>query len=149
MRDLTARVESGAGPSTGLAKLDGGHQTRLMTHDDYNKQEAVILVWCDDLMMSSRIRNATDAPVRVVRTLHDLLQLAGNTHVRRVVVDMAAKTADMKADLAKIGEAFKGSELLAFGSHTKTDLFDAAKSAGFDEVMPNSLFAKRIQSYLA
>ena len=75
---------------------------------------------------------------------------ARETKPRLIVVDLhnqridpAALARELKAD-----EELRSIKLLGFFSHVQTDLKNNALSAGFDEVIPRSVFARDLAELL-
>ena len=113
----------------------------------------MILAAVDDLLFSSKIRTtAKQAGVDLVfaRTPPEILEQARNRHPSLVIFDLNSAKADpietiaalkRDADLASI-------RTLGFVSHVHTELIDAARQAGIDDVMARSAFAARLAEIL-
>ena len=113
----------------------------------------MILAAVDDLLFSSKIRaTAKQAGVELTfaRTPAEILEHARALRPSLVIFDLnSAKAspietvAEMKrdADLAHI-------RTLGFVSHVHTDLIEAARQAGIDDVIARSAFAGRLAEIL-
>src|ERR1051326_471197 len=106
--------------------------------------QAIIAV-VDDMFFSSKIRAVADAggvEISFPRSQEALLQKARETRPQLIVVDLhnqkidaGALTRELKAD-----EQLHGIRLLGFFSHVQTKLQRNAMAAGFDQVIPRSVF---------
>jgi DNA-binding NarL/FixJ family response regulator len=75
-----------------------------------------------------------------------------------VFVKTAAELADHDADVVVLDAARPGAldvvpslrgRIVAFGSHVDTDLLAAARDAGVDDVLPRSVFFRRLPEVLS
>lgn len=113
----------------------------------------MILAAVDDLLFSSKIRTtAKQAGVELIfaRTPADILEQSRALRPALVIFDLnSAKVspidtiAEMKRDAT-----ISGIPTIGFVSHVHTDLIDAARAAGVDEVMARSAFASRLADIL-
>jgi PleD family two-component response regulator len=113
----------------------------------------MILVAVDDLLFSSKIRTTAKlagVELTFARTPSEIIDQARALRPALVIFDLNSVKADpietvkaMKrdADLAAI-------RTLGFVSHVHTELIDAAREAGIDEVMARSAFAGRLADIL-
>ena len=69
--------------------------------------------------------------------------------VARVIVDLGSPGVDPWAWAARWKGASPTPQLVAFGSHVDEAGLAAARDAGFDDVMPNSVFNRRLADWLA
>jgi PleD family two-component response regulator len=114
----------------------------------------VILAILDDLLFTSKIRatakqigatlsvaKSHDAALAEMRAQAPALVIFDLNNPRTAPLTIVA---DMKADpsLASI-------HTVGFVSHVQTDLIDAARKAGVDDVMARSMFAERLPQILA
>jgi len=119
---------------------------------DYDHQ--VILAILDDLLFTSKIRatakqigatlsvaKSHDAALAQMRAEAPALVIFDLNNPRTTPLTIIA---DMKAD-----PALAGIHTVGFVSHVQTDLIDAARKAGVDEVMARSMFAERLPQILA
>jgi len=114
--------------------------------------EAIIAV-VDDMFFASKIRAVADAvgvEISFPRSQEALLQKARETKPRLIVVDLHNQKIDANA-LGKELKADKelcGIRLLGFFSHVQTELQRNAMAAGFDQVIPRSVFARDLEKML-
>ena len=106
------------------------------------------------MFFASKIRAVAEA-VRVEisfpRSLEALVQQARETKPRLIVVDLHNQKIDPNA-LAKelkSDEQLREIRLLGFFSHVQTELQRNAIAAGFDQVIPRSVFARDLHKLLA
>lgn len=113
-----------------------------------------VIAAVDDMFFASKIRETAKALGMVVsfpRTLAALLSFAGDELPDLVLVDLH-NTKLNPIELAtqlKSSETLKGIPLLGFFSHVNVDMQRQAVQAGYDEVLPRSLFARDLASILA
>lgn len=106
-----------------------------------------ILVVCDDLLFWARIRAAAVANgVAAVRVsdgpaLEAALREGG---FHRVLADLDARSVDPLALATRLRGSPDPPALVAFGSHVDEALFERARLAGYDEVLPNSVLNRRV-----
>jgi CheY-like chemotaxis protein len=113
-----------------------------------------ILAVVDDMFFASKIRataEAVGAEISFLRSKEKLLEKARESRPELVVVDLhnekldpVALATDLKAD-----EQLREIKLLGFFSHVHTDLQRSALAAGFDQVIPRSVFARDLAQILA
>lgn len=113
--------------------------------------ELIALV--DDLLFLSRIREAARAAgieVRSVRGASDLLA-AARQHGRLVLVDADSERLPWQAALAALrAEPTLGAlPVIAFVSHVRADLAEAARAAGASRVLARSAFVKELPELVA
>jgi hypothetical protein len=99
-----------------------------------------IVAWVPDLMDRSKISSASPG-VAFVRTLSELEAVeAGDV----VLLDLARPDA-----LEALAALPAGVRTIGFGSHVATDVLDAARAAGCEQVLPRSAFFTRLPALLA
>lgn len=113
----------------------------------------MILVAVDDLMFSSKIRTTATQlglPLAFVRSPQQVVDEARTSAPTLIVFDLNSvrcqpleAIAALKADpeLARI-------RTVGFVSHVQTDLIDAARATGLDEILPRSTFTAQLASIL-
>ena len=114
---------------------------------------AMILVAVDDLLFSSKIRTvAKQAGVEIAfaRTPAEILDQARALRPSLVIFDLNSSKAE---PIETVGAMKRDPELRAvrtvgFVSHVHTDVIDAARHAGVDEVMARSAFAGNLAEIL-
>ena len=106
-----------------------------------------ILAAVDDMFFAAKIRataEALDVRIRFFRRLEDLLAAASEETPRLILVDLHNEKIDPMA-LArelKSNESLPAIPLLGFFSHVQSDLQREAVAAGYDKVIPRSVFAR-------
>ena len=114
--------------------------------------QAIIAV-VDDMFFASKIRAVAEA-VRVEisfpRSLAVLIQKARETKPRLIVVDLHNQKIDSNALAGELksDEQLRQIRLLGFFSHVQTELQRNAMAAGFDQVIPRSVFARDLDKIL-
>ncbi|SRR6266404_1224976 len=107
----------------------------------------------DDMFFASKIRAAAEAlAVEVAFPRNRELLLAKVTEKRPdlIVVDLHNQKVDVLELVRQLKsmEEFAGVPLLGFFSHVQTDLQRAALAAGYDQVIPRSLFSRDLAHIL-
>ena len=108
----------------------------------------------DDMFFASKIRAVAEAAgveISFPRGLEAAVSKARETKPRLIVVDLHNQRIDPVA-LArelKSHEDLRQIRLLGFFSHVQTELRNNALSAGFDEVIPRSVFARDLPEILS
>src|SRR5215510_6988677 len=113
-----------------------------------------VLAIVDDMFFASKIRATAEAvgvEISFPRSIEKLLEKAREAKPRLVVVDLH----NTKLDPVALGRELKANEdlrevkLLGFFSHVHTDLQRNAIAAGYDQVIPRSVFARDLAEILA
>jgi len=114
----------------------------------------VILAILDDLLFTSKIKTAAKqlgVAIAVARSREDALSQMRAHQPSLVIFDLN----NPRTDPIGIVEAMKADSSLAaiatvgFASHVQTDVIDAARNAGVDDVMARSMFTERLPQILA
>jgi DNA-binding NarL/FixJ family response regulator len=102
-----------------------------------------------DLFFTGKITGTASAIGKSIRTVGSLsgLQEALTPSTRLVLLDLAIPGIT-PADVAQVVAACPGSRLVAFGPHVDTASLEAAKDAGFHEVLPRSRFSSALPELL-
>jgi PleD family two-component response regulator len=113
-----------------------------------------VIAAVDDMFFASKIRATAKALGMVVnfpRTLAAFISLAGDEAPDLFIVDLHNARLDPinLATQLKSSETLKSVPLLGFFSHVNVDLQRQALDAGYDEVLPRSLFARDLAKILA
>ena len=108
----------------------------------------------DDMFFASKIKATARALGMVVsfpRTLAALTSMAAEELPDLLVVDLHHSRLNPMEIAAQVksDELLKSVRLLGFFSHVNVDLQRQAVEAGYDEVMPRSLFARDLAKILA
>ena len=114
----------------------------------------MILAVVDDMFFKSKIRAVAEAvgtEISFPRNQEALLQKAREAKPQLIIVDLhnqkiepASLANDLKSD-----EELRAIPLLGFFSHVQTELQRSAVAAGFDQVIPRSVFARDLSKILS
>lgn len=114
----------------------------------------IVLAIVDDMFFASKIRATAEAvgvEVSFPRSVEKLVEKAREAKPALIVVDLH----NTKVDPVELAREFKSNEdlrsvkLLGFFSHVHTDLQKNAIAAGYDQVVPRSVFARDLGQILA
>jgi CheY-like chemotaxis protein len=114
----------------------------------------IVLAIVDDMFFASKIRATAEAvgvEVSFPRSREKLIEKAREAKPALVVVDLH----NAKFDPIEAGKELKSDDelrqipLLGFFSHVHADLQRNAMAAGFDKVIPRSVFARDLGEILA
>jgi DNA-binding NarL/FixJ family response regulator len=113
----------------------------------------MVLVAVDDLLFSSKIRTvARQAGVDVTfaRTPAEILDRARADRPSLIIFDLNAGKTEPVATIAalKADAALASIPTLGFASHVHTELINAARNAGAEQVLPRSAFAGNLADIL-
>lgn len=112
-----------------------------------------VIAAVDDMFFVAKIRATAEhlgIELRSVRNAELLLSLARETAPDLIIVDLHAQ----KLNPFEIARALKSDEqlasirLLGFFSHVQTELQKAASAAGYDVVVPRSVFSRDLAEIL-
>jgi CheY-like chemotaxis protein len=113
----------------------------------------VIIAVVDDMFFASKIRAVAEAvgvEVSFPRSREALVEKAHETKPQLIVVDLhnqkfdaVALAKDLKSD-----ERLREVPLVGFFSHVQTELRQNALAAGFDQVLPRSVFSNDLKNIL-
>jgi len=113
-----------------------------------------IVAVVDDLFFASKIRGTAEAlgvTVSFPRHADGVREVIQRDSPALIICDLHSE----KLDLLRLAKTLKENEvtrnipLLGFCSHVQTDLQQAAQAAGFDRVMPKSLFTQKLAEILS
>ena len=124
------------------------HRPRL----DYD--HAVILAILDDLMFTSKIKTAAGqlgVPISFARSAQAALADMRAQTPALVIFDLNNPRTDPlgTVGMMKSDPALAGIPTVGFASHVQTDVIEAARRAGVDEVLARSTFTQRLPEILA
>lgn len=113
-----------------------------------------IIAIVDDLFFASKIRGTAEqvgASVSFPRTIESALEAVNKGEPALIICDLNSQRIDPIefARSLKTSDGAKQVELLGFFSHVQTELQQAAQQAGFDRVIPRSLFARSLPQILS
>src|SRR5215212_610447 len=108
----------------------------------------------DDMFFASKIRAVAEAAgveMSFPRSLEAVVSKARETKPGLILVDLHNQRIDPIALVRelKADEELRDIRLLGFFSHVQTELKTNALSAGFDQVIPRSVFARDLPEILA
>jgi len=106
------------------------------------------------MFFASKIRAVAEAAgveISFPRSVEAVVSKARETKPGLIVVDLHNQRIDpvALANALKADEELREIRLLGFFSHVQTELKKNALSAGFDEVIPRSVFARELPEILA
>ena len=115
--------------------------------------QAIIAV-VDDMFFAAKIRAVAEAvgvEISFPRSKEALIQKARETKPRLIVVDLHNQKFDSNelAGELKSDEQLRDIRMLGFFSHVQTELQRNAIAAGFDQVIPRSVFARDLAQILS
>ena len=161
------RVALGEGEQAGdfVAGIDQHGVTRLVAADDeavleersdglcFDYDHAVILAILDDLMFSSKIKTAASqlgVAVTFARSSDAALVEMRRSAPSLVILDLNNPRTDPLGTVGamKSDPALASIPTVGFASHVQTDVIDAARQAGVDEVLARSAFTTRLGEIL-
>ncbi len=112
----------------------------------------VVIVVVDDMFFASKIRAVAEAvgvPISFPRSKEALLEKAAEA--RLILVDLHHQKIDalVLARELKADERLRAIPVVGFFSHVETELQRNALAAGFDQVIPRSVFARDLPKILS
>ena len=105
----------------------------------------VVIVVVDDMFFASKIRAVAEAvgvEISFPRTREALIEKA--REARLILVDLH----NQKIDPVELARELSGVKLIGFFSHVETELRQKAIAAGYDSVIPRSVFARDLAEIL-
>ena len=114
---------------------------------------AIVISVVDDMFFASKIRAVAEAvgtEISSPRSQEAIVSKARATKPRLILVDLHNQRTDPVA-LArelKADEELRDIKLIGFFSHVQTELQQNALAAGFDQVVPRSVFARDLSNIL-
>jgi CheY-like chemotaxis protein len=114
----------------------------------------MVLAIVDDLMFASKIKTAAGqlgVTVAFARSSAAALAAIRENAPRLVILDLNNPRTDPLGTVAAIkgDPATMAIRTVGYASHVQTDVIDAARQAGVDEVMARSAFTARLAEILA
>jgi len=112
-----------------------------------------VLAAVDDMFFAAKIRATAEAlgvEIKFHRKLEGLVAAAAEQSPQLIIVDLHNE----KLNPIDLARELKGNEsaqtipLLGFFSHVQTDLQEAAIAAGYDSVIPRSVFSRELAKIL-
>src|SRR2546423_15619149 len=113
-----------------------------------------IIAVVDDLFFASKIRGTAEqvgATTSFPRTVGAVFENAAQAKPSLILCDLHSQRIDAVelAKKLKADESTRGIALIGFFSHVQTELERAANEAGFDRVIPRSVFARDLVNILS
>jgi CheY-like chemotaxis protein len=113
----------------------------------------MVLCVVDDLMFSIKIKSAAkavDASVYFERNADTVIDRVREKRPALVVFDLNSRLRPMEAIAAmKADPELRHVPTLGYVSHVQTDVIEAARRAGIDQVLARSSFVERLSEILA
>ena len=106
-----------------------------------------LLFVSDDVFFWARVQAAAKAAGRDARRVGDdaaMEAALAEGGVSRVLFDLGVRAVDPAVWAARWKATSPAPELVAFGAHVDEAALSAARTAGFDRVMPNSRFQREL-----
>lgn len=121
---------------------------------DATIMSGVIIAVVDDMFFRSKIGAVAEAvgtEISFPRNKDVLIQKVREANPRLIVVDLHNQKIDpvTLATELKADEELRAIPLLGFFSHVQTELQRNALAAGFDQVIPRSVFARDLSKILS
>jgi CheY-like chemotaxis protein len=112
-----------------------------------------VIAIVDDLFFAAKIRGTAEqagVSIRLPHSAESVIDAALADTPNLIICDLNAQKIDpfQLARRLKADDRLRAITLLGFFSHVQTQLQVAAESAGFDQVLPRSAFAKNLISIL-
>ena len=112
-----------------------------------------VIAIVDDLFFASKIRGTAEASgisVSFPRHADGVKEVIQRNSPALIICDLHSEKLDLLslAKTLKDDPATQTIPLLGFFSHVQTELKQSAENAGFDHVMPRSLFTKNLAAIL-
>ena len=109
----------------------------------------LVIAALEDLFFASKIRGAGEqagAEIVFVKNGDRLFEEVEKRGPDLVVLDLQAASLDPVAAVEKLkaAETTRAVRVVGFYSHVETELQQRAKAAGFDQVLPRSVFSQRL-----
>ena len=105
----------------------------------------VVIVVVDDMFFASKIRAVAEAvgvEISFPRNKEAVIEKARDA--RLILVDLH----NQKIDPIEVARELSGVKLIGFFSHVETELRQKALAAGYDSVIPRSVFARDLAEIL-
>jgi len=128
------------------------HQTRGGASLCLGLESNVMIALVTDLIFCTKITStaaAIGAQVKVVRSMEKLEERLAWGLDRVAIIDLNADGVDVRDVIGRIKSVPNPPHIIGFVSHVQTDLIDAARAAGADEVLARSAFVSRLHALLA
>ena len=104
-----------------------------------------------DMIFAARIRGTAEkigTECQVVSTMDALRSALEGGQPGVVLVDMSADGLSPSDAIRAVKELHPAARVVAFFSHTQTELLEQARAAGADDILPRSAFVQRLPDLL-
>jgi|TARA_B110000495_G_C22985146_1_gene579515 hypothetical protein len=104
---------------------------------------AQVLFLSDDLMFGSRVAHAAlmqNVSLQTLLQLEQLPEALQYIDVERIILDLSCAAFNPSHVMGIVESSDREPRTMAFGSHVHKAKLDAARTAGFDEVVSNGQF---------
>lgn len=113
-----------------------------------------VIAVVDDMFFASKIRAAAEAvgvEISFARSKEALVEKTRESSPQLILVDLHNQKLDpvALATELKANEELRGIQLVGFFSHVDTELRQNALGAGYDQVLPRSVFARDLPKILS
>jgi hypothetical protein len=111
-----------------------------------------ILFVSDDILFWARVQALATSMARDVKRVGDEASMQAafaDGGYSRVIVDLTCRAVDVFGWAPRWKGLSPPPVLVAFGSHVDDGAMTAARTAGFDHVMPNSRFSRSMREWLS
>lgn len=152
-RDFVAGIDEDGLPCRWARHHEAVLEERLdRTRLDYD--HAVILAILDDLMFTSKIKSAAahlGVPISFARTADAALAGMRTSPPKLVILDLNNPRTDPLGTVGKMkaDPLLSSVPIVGFASHVQTDVIEAARKAGVDDVLARSAFTQHLPEILA
>src|SRR5258708_2266696 len=150
--DFVARIDD-----RGLPRLFAAHHVAVLQERAdrlaLNYHDPMILAVLDDLMFTSKIKTTASqlgVPVTFARSADAALAEMRKTPPSLVILDLNNPRTNPLAIVASMKQdaALAAIRTVGYASHVQTDVINAARQAGVDEVLARSAFTQHLASIL-
>ena len=110
-----------------------------------------VLAAVDDMFFAAKIRATAEAlgvGIKFHRKLEGLVAAAAEQSPDLIIVDLHNEKLNPIELARELNESAQAIPLLGFFSHVQTDLQEAAIAAGYDSVIPRSVFSRDLAKIL-
>lgn len=110
-----------------------------------------VVAFMDDLFFQMKLAETAKhvgVEVKVASTAESLRDLLQQQEAKLLIVDLNARNQPL-ALVPEIRAGYPKLRTVAFLSHVQADLAREAKSAGFDQVLPRSVFSQNLSEILS
>ena len=121
----------------------------MSTELNASRNSEFVVVLPADLIFAARIRSAAEAvsvSVILAKDVEEFLTKVQEIHPRLAIIDLDRRGLAVEHVVTEVKQY--DVPLLAYGSHVRADVLNAARDAGADRVMARGAFAKQLSELL-